>query len=296
MEKKCIFPKTAIIDLGSNSVRLMLTGQEYSKQSIVTRLGEGLSFTGLLSEESMNRTLDAVLFFVNEAKKAGAQEIHIFGTQAMRAAKNAQDYRQMILDKCGVNVEIIDGQTEALCGFLGAAGSLPQNTLAAVIDIGGASTEITLGVPPQEIKYSKSVGIGTVALRDYYLKDNSKCADLIKNSLENYGKISAQSYVGIGGTFCSLSAMTMGLKEYDSKKVDNSEIKLEAIEDLFQKIWHLDEEDIIKDYGFLGKRARVIKFGALWTLELMKYNYIQKVIVSEKDNLEGYCILKNIKF
>jgi exopolyphosphatase/guanosine-5'-triphosphate,3'-diphosphate pyrophosphatase len=294
MEKKYISPKTAIIDLGSNSVRLMLTGE--SKQSMVTRLGEGLSFTGLLSREGMNRTLDAVLFYVAEAKKSGAQKIHIFGTQAMRAAKNARDFRQMIFDKCGLDVDIIDGQTEALCGFLGAAGSLPKNTSAAVIDIGGASTEITIGVPPKEITYSKSVPVGTVALRDYYLNDKIRFDNLIKTALENYGKLTALSFVGIGGTFCSLSAMIMQLKEYDAQKVDNSKIEFEALNDLFQKIWPLEEEDILKEYGFLGKRARVIKFGALWTLELMRYNDIQKVIVSEKDNLEGYCVLKNIKF
>lgn len=295
MEKKFTSLKTAVIDLGSNSVRLMIVGQAYSKQSVVTRLGEGLSFTGRLSQESMDRTLKVVLFFINEAKDAGAEDIHIFGTQAMRTAQNAEAFRRVIFEASGINVEVLDGQTEALCGFLGAASNLPQNINTAVIDIGGASTEITIGVPPKEILYSKSVPIGTVALRDLHLDDKLKFDDLISSSLDIYGKIDAQNYVGIGGAFCSLAAMVLGLKEYDAKVVDNSVITMEDIAAVFDKIWQKSEEEILSFYPFLGARARVIKFGALWAKELMRHFNIQKIYVSEKDNLEGYCILKNIK-
>ncbi|HEY8423499.1 MAG TPA: hypothetical protein VIL23_01920 [Clostridia bacterium] len=297
MEKKYISQKnpTAVIDLGSNSVRLMLTGQEYSKQSIIIRLGEGLSYTGVLSIDAMRRAVDAVSYFAGLAKDAGAKDIRIFATQAVRAAKNAGELKKMIFEACGLEVEVLDGKTEALCGFLGAAFNIPQNLTAAVIDIGGASTEITIGKPPKEISCSKSVPIGAVVLRDLYLQDQGRFEALIKESLDAFKEVKAQSFIGIGGTFCSLSAMIMNLKEYDSKKVDNSVISLNALEDLHKNIWEKDEQEILEKYSFLGQRARVIKFGAFWALSLMRRFDMPKIYVSEKDNLEGYCVLKNIK-
>ncbi len=295
MAKKSSRPKTrAVIDLGSNSVRMLLTGQNYSKQSKVTRLGEGLSLSGVLSEAGVKRSLDAVLGYLAAAKKAGAQDIHIFATQAARIAKNSDYLKKLIYNQTGLDLEILDGATEALCGFLGAASDMPERVNIGVIDIGGASTEITVGVSPQKIIFSKSLPIGAVSLRDLYLNDQNQFKSQIIEALEQCGQIKAESFAGVGGTFCSLSAMLLGLKAYDAQKTHNSIIKYGALQNLQKSLWPKDENQIYNEYEFLGERAKTIKYGALWALELMGHLNIKAIQISEKDNLEGYCILKNI--
>lgn len=297
MEKKYLSPKSpAIIDIGSNSVRMMFAGDSFSKQSIVTRLSEGLYLSGYLSDESIKRTLEAITNYVNLARQAGTQDIHIFGTQAMRQAKNAQTFQKIIYDKTGCVVEILDSQTEALCGFLGATSDIHKDSKVCVIDIGGASTEITVGIPPQEkIIYSKSIEIGVVTLKDLFFSDTQKFDSLIKDAIREYGLIDADYFVGIGGTFSSLSAMIMGLKTYDASKVDNSKINIIDLQKLKDHLWHQDSTQIYNEYQFLGQRAQVIKYGALWSLELMKHFKISTIQASEKDSLEGYCVINNIK-
>ena len=76
----------AVIDIGSNSVRLGLwaDGKTLYKRILTTRLGEGLSRAPLLLTEAMRRTADAVVFFLGEAQKAGADRVFVFATAAVR--------------------------------------------------------------------------------------------------------------------------------------------------------------------------------------------------------------------
>jgi exopolyphosphatase/guanosine-5'-triphosphate,3'-diphosphate pyrophosphatase len=286
----------AIIDLGSNSVRLMLTGQKTVKHTMVTRLSEGLSTYSVLSDAAMQRTLKAIYDFIDIAKKSGAHNIYIFATEAMRTAGNADIFKRKVFSKTGIQIDVLKGTDEALCGFLGAASS-QNKQLIGVIDIGGASTEISIGNTDQNtgLSYCKSLPIGTVRLRDLFYKDRQSAEEYIKKTILEYGNIQADSFIGIGGTFTSLSAMLLGLTEYDGEIVDNSVMQLEELHNLTEKLWTKDDNQIHASYPVLGKeRAKVIRYGAILAFHIMQFLKISIMTVSEKDNLEGYCILKNI--
>jgi exopolyphosphatase/guanosine-5'-triphosphate,3'-diphosphate pyrophosphatase len=274
---------------------MLITDRNYSKQSVVTRLGEGLSISGVLSNEGIKRSLDAVLDYIAAAKKAGVKDIHIFATQAVRAAQNSDYFKKLFYNQTGYDLEVLDSADEALCGFLGAVSDMSQEINIAVLDIGGASTEITIGVSPNQSIYSKSLPIGAVSLRDLYLNDITQFESQINKELDRLGCIKADTFVGIGGTFGSLSAILLGLKTYDARKTHNSIIMYNALQDLKKSLWQKDDAQIYNEYPFLGQRAKTIKYGALWALELMKRLNINAIQISEKDILEGYCILKNIK-
>ena len=286
----------AIIDLGSNSVRLMLTGQKTVKHTMVTRLSEGLSTYSVLSDAAMQRTLKAIYDFIDIAKKSGAHNIYIFATEAMRTAGNADIFKRKVFSKTGIQIDVLKGTDEALCGFLGAASS-QNKQLIGVIDIGGASTEISIGNTDQNtgLSYCKSLPIGTVRLRDLFYKDRQSAEEYIKKTILEYGNIQADSFIGIGGTFTSISSMLLGLKQYNSQAVDNSTIQLEKLQKLSDELWAKDDNQIYMSYPVIGaERAKVIRYGAVLAKSIMQMLGTNIISVSEKDNLEGYCILKKI--
>ena len=105
----------AVIDVGSNSVRLMFVadGKVLYKRLNTTRLSEGLASSSVLKEEAIERTAKAVASFYETAKNEGAETAFVFATAAGRAASNGQAFVERVKTLCGLTVEVISGETEA---------------------------------------------------------------------------------------------------------------------------------------------------------------------------------------
>ena len=154
--------KYGVIDIGSNSVRLMVSDgtKTLYKRVNTTRLSEGLGLTGKLTEAAMSRTADAAAEFVRAAEADGCGEIYAFATEAVRSASNGGEFVAMAAAR-GVTVDVVRGETEAKLGFYGAYSGGRQ----AVLDIGGASTELAIG-GEDGMEYGKSLHIGSVRIKD----------------------------------------------------------------------------------------------------------------------------------
>ena len=110
-----------IIDIGSNSVRLLVsdgTDRVYKKIN-TTGLGRGLALTGRLSDENMIVTADAVGVFVEEARCVGCEEVYVFATEAVRSAQNREDFVKILSDM-KICVDVVASEDEAKLGFSGA--------------------------------------------------------------------------------------------------------------------------------------------------------------------------------
>ena len=153
----------AVIDVGSNSVRLMLVadGKVLYKRLNTTRLGEGLAQAPFLKAEAIERSAIAIAQFYGQAKEDGAEEVFVFATAATRTAQNKEVFLNRVKELCGLTVDVIAGEEEAEIGMLGAIG----NSDGAIIDIGGASTEIVVK-KEGAVLYKKSIDIGVVRLKD----------------------------------------------------------------------------------------------------------------------------------
>ncbi|MCL2371073.1 MAG: hypothetical protein FWC80_07605, partial [Firmicutes bacterium] len=115
--------KTALIDIGSNSVKLGVyigAHTSFVPQNIITTgLGEGLASTGTLSNGAIDRTFDAVLKLYNDATNQKADKIIIFATEAVRAARNGNVFVSRVYDATGLEIDVISGEQEAQFGFFG---------------------------------------------------------------------------------------------------------------------------------------------------------------------------------
>ena len=282
--------KFAVIDIGSNSVRLMFVadGKVLYKRLNTTRLGEGLASTACLKSEAIERSANAVKAFYDMAKIEGAEKVFAFATAAVRFAKNGNEFTESVKMLCGLNVEVISGEREAEIGITGALGNMD----GAVIDIGGASTEI-VARENGEMIYKKSVDIGVVRLKDMCADDLIKLKETAKTYAQQFGQVPNHlALYGIGGTATTLGALILGMQQYDSNQITGSVVSGKQMHEMADKLSKMSVEEIAVLPCVSKGRADVLTGGAVLLSVLMEELGFEKIIISDRDNLEGYAICK----
>lgn len=277
-----------VIDLGSSSVRYACfnsCGELLFKTSQVTRLAEGKK-DGYLSEESIKRTTIAVLSFVNQAKKVGGQT-YIFATASVRNSLNGKEFAQILQDLTGIKVDILSGDEEAEIGLLGAL----RGKNGGVIDVGGASSEIIVA-SNNKIVYEKSLPYGGVVLKNESENDLFKANKIIKEQLGFYGQVPSSNFYGIGGTATCTTAVVLGLKEYDAKKVHGHKLTFDELLYAEKFLNENTSEQVALKTCVPQKRAEILPFGLQILKEIFLLLNITEITVSESDNLEGYILKK----
>ena len=284
--------KFAVIDIGSNSVRLMFVadGKVLYKGLQTTRLGEGIAEKPILNAAAIERSARAVELFYQKAQQEGAGTIVAFATAAVRSAENGQEFTDRVKELCGLSVEVISGEEEAEIGILGALGGAD----GGVIDIGGASTEIVVK-DKGEIVYKKSVNIGVVRLKDKCGRDKDALINEAKKAAKEFGVIPANGALnGIGGTATTIAAQILRLETYQSEKITGAKISLAQIQAMADKLLKMSIEEIAALPCMPKGRADVLTGGAVLLATLMEELKINTLIASDADNLEGYAIKRGL--
>ncbi len=207
----------AAIDVGTNSVKLLVGRVEDGQvapllhRQQITRLGEGLHRTGLISEEAVARTVPVLREFRELAESRGAERLAAAGTLALRSAGNAAGFLERCRAEAGLEIRVLPGEEEARLAFQGAAWAAKTSPVVA-LDIGGGSTEIMVG-SPSELHASWSLPIGAVTLTEQFLRsDPPGAAEMIALSASiprHLSKVVARvgktgDLVGIGGTVAAV--------------------------------------------------------------------------------------------
>lgn len=278
--------KNAVIDIGSNSVRLMLVadGKVLYKTLNTTRLGEGIAVRPRLKEEAIERTARAVSEFYARAKAEGADRVRAFATAAVRGSENGGAFVARVKELCGLETDVLSGEEEAEIGISGALGEKD----GGIVDAGGASTEVIIR-SHGKIVYEKSVNIGIVRLKDLCGRDKTSLLRASEAAVREYGKVPYVPPVyAIGGTATTLAAVKLGMKEYDPARVTGTRISLSEMKSLADKLTGLTVEETSALAGVEKRRADVIGGGATLLSVLMETLGFPELIVSDSDNLEGY--------
>jgi exopolyphosphatase/guanosine-5'-triphosphate,3'-diphosphate pyrophosphatase len=295
--------KIAAVDIGTNSMRLLLAdyveGKFFNRQKYIntTRIGQNVDKEGIISDEAIQRNVDALHEFANIARKNGCEKIYAMGTSALRDSKNKEVFLKKAFDKSKVLVEIISGDNEADLGFLGVVQEVEEDDIL-VIDIGGGSTEFIVGNKSDGIKFNKSEDVGALRITEKFLtKDpiNDKEFEYAKRYIETtimetidkISNLNITKVVGIGGTITSLSAIHQDLKVYDTNKIHKSIILEKDIEEILSNLKKLTVKEKRNLNGLQPKRADIITAGALILNIIIKKLEIKDISVSEFDNLEG---------
>ena len=275
----------AVIDVGSNSVRLLLScnGVTVFKGVKVTKLAEGVLSTSKLNNTAIDRTVDAIKNFCEYAKTQDAHQIYIFATAGVRQAKNGKIFTDKVKEVTGINVDVISGENEAKIGALGAL----NGEDGGLVDIGGASTEITV-IKAGKSLYSKSVNIGAVRLSEDFNGDFSDLERKLDNIISEFSFVPKTKFTAIGGTATSIVSILLKLSPYDPSMVDGYCLKKSDVYAVLKMLFSMTNEERKRLVGLQPERSEIIPFGTLILYKIMQYLGINYITVSEKDNLEGY--------
>lgn len=286
--------RVAAIDVGSNSVRLLVAGlsegrvEPIARGLITTRLLSGLS-GGRLSPESMARTARAVSEHAARARALGASEILAFGTSAMRDAANRDQLIELVRADCGVALMVLSGEQEAQMAYRGAA---PLGR-AGVIDIGGGSTELLSGLDGRVIS-AGSAQLGAVRLMEAMAGrlDPEELLAAAQGRLAPVAQrvISGQErrWMGVGGTITTLAALEMRLVCYQPERIEGYRLDGAAVAGWTRKLCGLTLEERAALPGMPEGRADILPYGAAILWAFLSLGRLEAVHASDRDNLEGF--------
>jgi len=287
--------RVAVIDIGSNSVRMVIYEKTsrfsfhllHEEKSKVRISENAYEHEGNLQKLPMQRTFDAIRDFITISESFKVRKTLCVATSALRDAPNKKVFLKRVRDSLKLNIKIIDGQKEAYFGAIACANLLPRQSSALSIDIGGGSTEFTV-INDNNVSNTTSLNIGTVRLKELYFdKDNiSGAIEHIDKELDRLETVNVSTLVGIGGTFRAISSAIMKMDNYPLNKIHAYEYSKKRFKEFISDVHEADENGL-KELGIKSNRYDVIKPGALILSRVIKKIKIDQIITSGVGVREG---------
>lgn len=292
--------KYAIIDIGTNSTRLLIASVEKKeivarqKYLITTRMGKGVDHNKVIQADAMKRNLEALKEFKKIIESSQVDQVIIFGTSALRDAKNGAQFVRLAQEELQMSVVIIDGKLEAEYAFLGVTEQYKQENIV-IMDIGGGSTELVYACKGKLVN-SDSLNIGSVRLTERFIKNDPPLLSE-QNNIKGYiqdllqEKIQKQkedfNLVGIGGTASTLASIKLSLREYSPEKVHRSKVFKGEVDNIIHQLLSMKDVQRKEMIGLNPNRSDIISAGAMILQALLSFYNKDYFLVSDYDNLEG---------
>lgn len=285
------------IGIGSNAIRLLDAGFNGSglcdvrRERLGTRLFAGL-VDGKLTEKSIRSSVNAVRDLANIAREDGAQEIFCFATSAVRDARNGEDFTARAEAASGVRIEIISGEEEAVLSYIGAS----DGGRCGVIDIGGGSTEFTLG-DVESVLGAVSLQMGAVRMngmrpilsRADYEATLEICDRIIRDGAPHLLALSAmESWTGVGGTMTTIGAMERCVPLFTEEACEGMSMTLEQIAGWGDRISRMSMDERRQITGLMPHRADIIPSGIAILEAAMRAFGVNAMRMSAHGNMDGY--------
>jgi exopolyphosphatase / guanosine-5'-triphosphate,3'-diphosphate pyrophosphatase len=293
--------RLAVIDMGSNSWRLVVFGYEPGTPwwSLVdeireaVRIGAGLDKEGLLQPDRVNRALHTAAVFAAFCHATGVDGIVAVATSAIRDARNGDDLLREIHRTTGLEAHVISGRDEARYGWLAIANSTTIED-GFGLDIGGGSIQ-GLRIEGRRLVESESMPLGAVRVSERFLPDEKASAKQMKalrahvaGEFERLGWWQGGGHiVGIGGTIRNLAAAAMKRLTLPDIDVQGFELTREALEELIEELAARPASKRALVKGIKYDRADVILGGALVLATAMEQGGFDSIEVTEAGLREG---------
>ena len=292
--------RLAVIDLGSNSVRMSIFDIESNvvwRQSSgyrnMIKLSRGMTEDMMLQPDAQLRAVSALLEYKSILEKEGVTKVRIVATAAVRKAKNGKEFVKTVKDVTGFDIEVIDGETEAALDCLAISGTLGIDR-AVVCDIGGGSTEFIAVADGVMQKPAISKPMGSRSITEMFLScgetkeflaEASAYVEKHVGELPWADKMQGVPIVGIGGTLRALAKYH--INDEDIECVSRYSISAEEIDRIFELIVNSSPQERRNMPGIGEERADIIVGGLLPLMHLKKELNSPELIVSDVGVREG---------
>jgi exopolyphosphatase / guanosine-5'-triphosphate,3'-diphosphate pyrophosphatase len=304
------------LDLGTNNCRLLIarpTGNGLAvidAFSRIVRLGEGLGIQGRLGDAAMDRTIEALRVCSNKLKWHKVGPRRLIATEACRLASNGAEFIARVQDEVGLQLEIIDRETEASLAASGAEPLIDTGAESAIIfDIGGGSTEVMWmqrGPVGYDVRSWTSLAAGVVTLSERFDGGRDVSPDVfaamcghVKSLLAPFKAEVAQKQgegavpshlLGTSGTVTTIAGVHLGLRHYDRSKVDGCWLDSEGAGDVTQRLLAMSYEQRMQN-GCIGReRADLVLAGCAILEEIRLAFPAKRIRVADRGLREGILI------
>lgn len=294
-------PRLGLVDLGSNTARLVVYAYEPGAWFHLddeirepVRLGEGLADTGRLSAAAQRRALDALGMYADFAGATGLDGLEVIATSAVRDAANRDAFLEKVR-ALGVNVEVLPGEDEARLGVLAVANSLAFHD-AWVMDLGGGSAQLSR-MRGRRYEDGTAHPLGAVRLTEAFLRNDppkaSEVAALEKFASGELGAVLERvraepgPLVAMGGTIRNLARAVQKASDYPLDLLHGYVLSRDALEALIEQLLARKGRDRAAIGGIHPDRADVILAGALVYRAVLRGANLESVIVSGQGVREG---------
>lgn len=282
----------ASIDIGSNSVLLLIGDVSHGKLNViakdshVTSLGKELDKNKAFHPDSMKDTYDAIKAYAEACDKyeIPRDKIIATATEAARVAGNALDFFEKIARELNVHVTIITSEAEAYFSTKGILfDSKFNDELITIMDIGGASTElIKVNTKTFQILETISMPVGAVRCTqwlqdDLFVQNLQKVFLDFRNAID---KFQTKDLYCVAGTVTSLGNMHLQRKEFVEDDVHGLVLKVEDVDNLFKKFSNTTPEAFLEEFPFLQKRSQSIRGGLHLTYHIAHRLLVKELTIS----------------
>jgi exopolyphosphatase/guanosine-5'-triphosphate,3'-diphosphate pyrophosphatase len=300
--------RVGVVDLGTNSIRLLVASagpsedeglEEFARDMVITRIGEGVDRTGRIDREALSRTVDVLERYCRRARALHAERIRVSATAAVREASNRDQLEASVRTHAGPELEVITGEREAALSFLGATHGLDAPGPFLVLDIGGGSTEFAVGTEQPDA--SISTPMGSVRLTERLIRNDPPsevelasvrdAVPVILNDVESSIPVrTARTLVAVAGTPTTIQAISLGLPFYDPEAIHRSKLSVEEAERVLEELARMTTDERSAIPVMAPGRADVIVAGAVILVEAMRRFGFERALVSETDILDGLAL------
>ena len=299
----------AAIDIGTVTCRMLVVDvgesglHELTREYVITNLGEGVDATGELKPEAMERVVRAIDGFLAVRDSLSTPDHPVIrtvavATSAARDARNAADFAARLRER-GIELSVIPGSREAALSFSGVSIDFSGERLM-VVDVGGGSTEVVMGVGGAEPVCAHSFNVGCRRVTEKFLaSDPPAPEELARARAWIHEKMASwfveqskeaadlERVVAVAGTATTVVSIRDRMEAYDSSRVHKARVSRQELLEVYERLAALPLSARKQVVGLDPKRAPVMVAGLLILLEVLDFAGIDAFTVSETDILHG---------
>ena len=287
-------PPVAVIDIGSNSVRLVVyEGLARSltpifNEKVLAGLGRQVATTGLLAEDAVDKALAALTRFRALCDAMQVGDVWAIATAACRDARNGPAFIVRAEKACGVSIDVLSGRREAQLSALGIVSGFHRPD-GIVGDLGGGSLELT-DVHGHRLKSGMTLPLGGLALQDASAKSLAKAEKIVRDALGHAAILTSgrgRDFYAIGGTWRSLTRLHMWQTGYPLHVMHGYVIPASEALEFSRLARRVDPEILSKIETVAAARRPLLAYAALVMEHVVRIARPQRVVVSALGVREG---------
>lgn len=291
---------TAVIDIGSNSVRLVVYDGPKRvplpkfNEKVLCGLGQDLGTTGRLGDKPMANALTALRRYAALVTHMGIERVMVAATAAVREATNGSEFVSEIEQECDLNVQVLSGKQEARYAGLGVLSGIPHAT-GIVGDLGGGSLEL-VELSDAKIRETATLPLGALRLTHMDMSE-ARLRALIKKKIDKVDwlyEIPTQNFYVVGGGWRSLAKYHIAKTKYPLNVIHNYRISMPDMLVLIDEILGMSLEQLVNAPGIPKSRAANMKAAAL-ILQIILQKIKPKDIIFSANGLREGMLFSELK-